>query len=201
MKENVYTIVQDFEERMARFAGSKHAVAVASCTNALFLCMKLYPIGRVWLPKRTYVSVPMQVIHAGGSIEWRDWEWEGTYEIKPLGITDGALRMRRDMYEGGLHCLSFHIQKSLPIGRGGMVLTDNEQKADRLRHMRYSGRTPYMPLSQDKITMLGWDMNMTPEQAARGLMLMDIMGDGYPDQHNEYADLSNKEQFPVFNVH
>jgi len=30
---------------------------------------------------------------------------------------------------------------------------------------------------------------------------MDIMGDGYPDQHNEYADLSNKEQFPVFNVH
>lgn len=195
---NTYRIVELFEKRMAYFAGSKYAVAVSSCTNALFLCMKLWRIGVVQVPKRTYVSVPMQVIHAGGQVEWIDKCWKGVYELNPLGIVDGALRMKRGMYEGGLHCLSFHIQKHLPIGRGGMILTDNLDEAVRLRKMRYSGRTPFTALSKDTISALGWDMNMMPDQAARGMLLMDIMGDGYSDQYNDYVDLSDKEQFPVF---
>ncbi len=39
---------------------------------------------------------------------------------------------------------------------------------------------------------------MTPEQAGRGLELLMHAGDGWDDLPNNYPDLSDKEQFPVF---
>ena len=39
-----WDIVSLFEEKIARFAGSKYAVALDSCTNALFLCLKYLKI-------------------------------------------------------------------------------------------------------------------------------------------------------------
>ena len=35
---NSYSIVKNFEDKMAKFVGSPFAIAVDSCTNALFLC-------------------------------------------------------------------------------------------------------------------------------------------------------------------
>ena len=40
MLHNPYKIVKMFEEEVAHYTGSKYAVAVDSCTNALFLCCK-----------------------------------------------------------------------------------------------------------------------------------------------------------------
>ncbi len=40
MTSNSYKIVETFEERVADFCGSKYAVAVESCTAAIFLCCK-----------------------------------------------------------------------------------------------------------------------------------------------------------------
>ena len=40
--KNPYYIVDEFEKTIASLAGSKYAVAVDSCTNAIFLCLNIY---------------------------------------------------------------------------------------------------------------------------------------------------------------
>ena len=53
-----------------------------------------------------------------------------------------------------------------------------------------------MPYRHEVITQLGWHMYMTPEQAARGLYLLDVLPDDYPpDLTEDYPDLRLQ---PVF---
>lgn len=169
-----YEIVKQFEETIADYAGSKYAVAVESCSAALLLSCAYMQVGEVTIPKLTYPSVPCSIIHAGGKVRFIDKPWEGIYELEPYGIIDGALRFKRGMYQGGLHCLSFHSKKLLPIGRGGMILTDDEDAYKWLKKARFDGRDE-KPLSQDSVTIIGWNVYMTPEQAARGLQLFDMI--------------------------
>jgi len=195
-----YRVVKDFEDRVAAFAGSKYAVAVESGTAAIFLSCVYRKVKDVWIPKHTYPSVTCSIIHAGGRVHWTDQVWSGTYELSPYGIIDGALRFSRGMYHGGLHCLSFHIKKLIPIGRGGMVLTD-DAAADRwLRLARFDGRQP-IPLAEDSFTMLGYNMYMTPEQAAKGLQIFELTKNKVMEylkvEEQGYPDLS---QYAVYNV-
>ena len=37
-----WDIIDLFEKKVAKFSGSKYAVAVDCCTNAIFLCLKFY---------------------------------------------------------------------------------------------------------------------------------------------------------------
>ena len=67
-KHNPYKIVQMFEEEIASYTGSPYAVSVDSCTNALFLMCKYLEIKQVTIPSKTYLSVPMSIIHAGGEV-------------------------------------------------------------------------------------------------------------------------------------
>lgn len=190
-----YDVVRRFEAVIAEWAGARHGVAVESGTAAIFL--SLYYTGargrEVTIPSRTYPSVPCSIIHAGGRVRFSDAPWAGVYELVPLGIVDGALRFRRGMYAGGLHCLSFHAKKRLGIGRGGMVLTDDRWAAAVLRRLRFDGRDE-VPLERDRLTSLGWNMYLQPEQAARGLQLFDFLKDqDLPDLDVEaqgYPDLS-----------
>lgn len=191
---NAYEVVNQFERRVAEYAGARYGVAVDCCTSALFLCFKYLKVECVVVPAKTYISVPMAVLHAGGAVTFSDEEWSGVYQLKPYQIFDGAKRFREGMYEGGLHCLSFHAKKLLNIGRGGMVLTDDEDAASWLRKARYDGREG-KPYTEETVTTLGWHCYMTPEQAARGLVLMDSIPDNSPDQQEGYPDL---REMPVF---
>lgn len=195
-----YQVVKRFEQTIADYAGAKYGVALESLSNALFLCCLYKQIKEVTIPSRTYPSVPMAIIHAGGKVKFEDVEWEGLYELKPYNIIDGALRFKRGMYvPGSLHCLSFHMRKLLPIGRGGMILTDDFEAVQWLKKARFDGRTEGVPLNEDNFDMLGWNFYMTPDQAARGLQAFSFIKD------KELADLSVKEQgypdlsrFPIF---
>ena len=196
---NAFSIVRDFEEIVAKFSGAKYAVALNSCTNALFLSMKYAAAGGVVLPARTFVSVPMAAIHAGLEVTFEDVDWSGVYQLKPHNIWDGALRFRRGMYHGGLHCLSFHARKLLNIGEGGMVLTDDAEAAEWLRKAAYSGRGAPAYRIED-IDMLGWQMYLTPEKAARGLHLMEYIADDLPDQSVSYIDLRKVKAFHELSI-
>lgn len=188
---NPWQIVRDFEAAVAEYAGSKHAVAVDTGTAAIFLACVYCQVTKVKLPKRTYVSVPCSVIHAGGQVEfWANHDWSGVYDLYPYPIIDGACRFRRGMYETGtLHCLSFNYRKHLAIGRGGMILTDDPKAAEWLKLARFSGRHE-VPLMEDKPAMIGWHVFMEPERAARGLTLLSMMPDDNPDRVFQYPDLS-----------
>jgi dTDP-4-amino-4,6-dideoxygalactose transaminase len=193
-----YKVVKDFEDRVAEFAGSKYAIAVESGTAAIFLSCVYRKVKDVFIPKHTYPSVPCSIIHAGGRVHWTDQVWSGTYELAPYGVIDGALRFSRGMYRGGLHCLSFHIKKLIPIGRGGMVLTDDAAADKWFRLARFDGRQP-VPLLQDNFTVLGYNMYMTPEQAAKGLQIFEMVKNkNMPDlkvEEQGYPDLS---RYPVY---
>jgi dTDP-4-amino-4,6-dideoxygalactose transaminase len=194
-----YRIVKDFERAIADYAGARYAVAVESCTAALFLSLKyLDLVGQeVTIPKRTYPGVACSIIHAGGRVKFSDEPWQGIYELAPYGVWDGALRFRRWMYAGGLHCLSFHAKKLLPIGRGGMILCDDADAAHWLRVARFDGREEVDLGVQKEFKVLGWNMYMQPEQAARGLLLFaSAKYKDLPDlvvEDQGYPDLSKSE--------
>lgn len=190
-----FEVVDAFERRVAEFAGARYGVAVNTGTSAIFLSLVYAAEEEVTLPAHTFISVPMAALHAGLAITFEDYEWQGVYELQPWKIIDGALRFRRNMYEGGLHCLSFHARKLLNIGEGGMILTDDEEAYRWLRKARYSGRDEANGYRIEDIDMLGWQMYMTPEKAARGLHLMDYIADDLPDQIMEYNDLRKVKAF------
>jgi dTDP-4-amino-4,6-dideoxygalactose transaminase len=183
-----YRIVRTFEEAIAEWAGSRYAVAVESCTAAILLSCAYMGVEEVEIPARTYPGVACSIIHAGGRIKFHDRPWSGVYELAPYGIWDGALRFRRGMYQGGLHCLSFHAKKLLPIGRGGMILLNNVDALRWLRLARFDGRRECDLSQQEQYEVIGYNAYMAPEQAARGLLLFASI------KHRELPDLKVEDQ-------
>jgi dTDP-4-amino-4,6-dideoxygalactose transaminase len=191
-KMKSYQVVKDFENRIAEFVGSPFAVAVDSCTNALFLCCKYLNVSNVTIPSKTYVSVPSAIIHAGGKVIFEDLDWSGSYQLKPYPIYDSACKIAKQVYECGTFlCLSFSYNKILNIGKGGMILTDNIDARNWFKLARYEGREEISLMSQEKFEFAGWNMYMTPEQAARGLILSDYLKDFAIISQN-YPNLSQK---------
>ena len=194
-----WDVVDLFEKRLAEYAGSKYAVAVDNCTDALFLCLKyLRANGEITLPKRTYVSVPCTVIHTGCQIKFEDIEWSGAYQLNPYPVWDGATRMQKGMYvKDSYYCISFHRRKHIPIGKGGMILTNDKQAYDWFKVARYEGRHIDKLYKDDTFDMIGWNMYMPPEQAAVGLELFKDIQDFNEDLETSgiHKDLS---QFPIY---
>jgi len=201
MLHNPYKIVRMFEEEIANYTGAPYAISVDSCTNALFLVCKWMGVNEVTIPSKTYLSVPQSITHAGGEVIFdkraETNHWNGMYQLKPYPIWDAAKRLTSGMYvEGQFMCLSFHIKKLLPIWKGGMILTDNAEAADWFKKARYEGRSEKF-YKEDDITFHGWNMYMTPQQAAQGLAIFQnysaIGGD--LGEENGYRDLT---EFTVF---
>jgi dTDP-4-amino-4,6-dideoxygalactose transaminase len=197
-------IVDIFEKKLAAFSGSKYAVVTDCCTNAIFLSLKyLRAEGSATIPKHTYTSVPMQLIHAGLAPRFDDIMWSGLYEIGDTGVVDGAGRFTEGMYFGkdSLHTLSFQIKKRLPIGRGGAILTDSKDAYEWLKFASYDGRNLNSPYdSPNHVQMVGWHYYMTPEDAARGIWLMDQLPKDMPDTMawENYPDLSKMSVFSQY---
>lgn len=202
IKHNPYNIVRMFEEEVAEYTGAPFAISVDSCTNALFLCCKYLDVKKgpaVHVPRHTYLSVPMSVLHANGDVVFdnRDWGSRGYYQLMPYPIWDYAKNFTSGIYRPGqFQCISFHIKKQLGISKGGMILTDDAKAAEWFKKARYEGRSE-VNYKNDSIDMLGWNMYMTPQIAAQGLALMQ----NYPEnvmhlaENGGYRDLT---EFPVF---
>lgn len=196
---NPFKIVRMFEEEIAHYTGAPYAVSVDSCTNALMLCCKYLNVNEVEIPSKTYLSVPQSIINAGGEVVFNSNRngWKGIYQLKPYPIYDAAKRFTSDMYiPNTFMCLSFHIKKHLKIGKGGIILTDNIDAVNWFKTARYEGRHEKL-YHEDDIDMMGWNMYMTPQEAAHGLSLMQNMELCNPDlgEENGYRDLT---EFTLF---
>ena len=93
-------------------------------------------------------------------------------------------------------CLSFHIKKTLSIGKGGMILTDDANAVEWFKKARYEGRSE-KGYQDDNVQMLGWNMYMTPQEAAHGLALMQNYPEHMPDlgENEGYKDLRTNDVF------
>jgi len=199
--EDARDLVDFFENELAEFTGAKYAVAVDCASHGIFLALKYLQFsGEASIPKHTYASVPMEIMNAGASFVFREEKWVGEYRILPTKVVDSAGRFRRGMYLGNgyLQVLSFQIKKNLPIGRGGAILTDDIEAFNWLKLARYDGRDLTLPYDHpDHLQMFGWHYYMTPEDAARGLLLLrQIDESNYKDFSWElYPDLSQYSLF------
>jgi len=191
MAQGVHKITEDFENEVAKYTGAPYAVAVDNESNALFLTLLYENIidQEISIPARTYMSVPCEIIHAGGKVKFTPVDGDtltGAYQLVPTNVWDSALRLTSGMYIPGSHmCLSFTgPYKHLKLGKGGMILTDNEEAYKWFKRTRFSGRKE-MSYHKDSFDMLGWNFYMMPEIAARGLLLI-----------NQFYDTATNEPMP-----
>ena len=173
-------VVDIFEREVAAFFNAPYAVAVDCCTHAIQLCLEYRwqttaeePV-HIKIPKRTYVSVPMAVAQSGHMVKLIDLDWKDYYYLNPTNIIDAAAYWQRGGYvPKTMMCLSFQIKKHINIGRGGMILLDDKKAYDWLRLARYDGRDMTVPYNgEGHIKMMGYHYYLTPEDCARGILLM-----------------------------
>src|SRR4030095_15085 len=169
---NAFRVVRDFERALCEYTGARYAVTTNSCTMALLLACKYLKVETVELPNRTYISVPMSIVHAGGRVTFRDENWSGAYELKPYSIVDAARRFTSGMYRrGDYQCISLHISKILGLDQGGALLHDDPVADKGVRKARFDGRTEGVPPKDDDF-ILGYHCYLSPPVAAQGLWRM-----------------------------
>lgn len=204
--KNVYDITKEFEKKLSEYTGAPYVVCVDNMSNALFLC--LYYLKNVVklrtgndnyirIPSRTYPSVPCEIIHAGYKIMFdktNGTTLKGPYQLKSTPVWDCALRFTKGMYVSGQYqCISFTgPRKHLKLSKGGAILTDNKEAYEWFKKARFSGRgeCDYHEDNFDDNPVIGWNMYMMPELAARGLLMMQAFPDHNEDLEIPYPDLS-----------
>jgi len=212
----------EFEERFARFVGSRHAVAVNSCTAAMFLTLKALGIGsgdEVITTPLTFAATANVIIHTGARPVFADINPQ-TLNIDPAEIAkkissrtralmpvhyagqacemDGIQALARasglKVLEDAAHALytrykgrmvgsigdvtafSFYVTKNLMTGEGGMLTTNDEELARKVRLLslhgmdadawkRYTAKGSW----HYQVVLPGYKCNMTDMQAALGL--------------------------------
>jgi len=164
-----FNTVTEFENAIANFFGAPYAIAVDSCTHGVELCIRYTKADSIDVPKNTYLSIPFLSEKLNIQREWRYENWEDYYYLTD-NICDAAVLWRADSYISGTYMnLSFQYQKHLSLGRGGMILTDNQEAAIQLKKMSYDGRLPNIPWREQNIDTIGYHYYMTPETAQLGL--------------------------------
>ena len=193
-----FKVVSDFENEVAHWFGAPYGVAVDCCTHGIELCLRFKDASYVEVPKRTYLSVPFLADKLGIELKWRDETWVDYYKLGGTNIYDAAVLWKEDSYiPGSFMCLSFQFQKHLSLGRGGMILTDNQKAAIELKKMSYDGRHPFTPWREQNITTKGYHYYMAPETAANGLKKLPEAIKTKPKQWviTDWPDLTQMEIF------
>jgi dTDP-4-amino-4,6-dideoxygalactose transaminase len=204
---NAHSITREFEKAIADYTGAPYCVALNNCSNAIFLSLMYDNVkGKIIkIPCRTYMSLPCEVIHAGGIVEFYDVPGEtitGAYMLEGSLVIDSALRFTADMYlTGTFMCCSFTgPYKHLKLGQGGCILTDNKEAYYWFHKASFSGRN-YCSYHNDIFDMTGWNMYMNPLISALGVHLMEQFYnlDGTKKENKDltlpYPDL---RKFPIY---
>lgn len=206
LAQGIHRATEDFEAMLCDYTGSPYVICVDNMSNALWLCLMYYNVKgkEVFLPSHTYPSVPCEVILSGGKVVFEDSEpiLKGHYQLKPFPIWDSALRFTRDMaMPGQFQCISFTgAYKTLRLGKGGAILTDNLEAYQYFKKARNSGRDE-CSYHVDNFTMIGRNCYMHPSVAILGCQLMaqfynlDGSKKEMPDVELPYPDLS---KFSIF---
>lgn len=196
---NLNTVIE-FENKIAEFFNAPYAVAVDSCTHGIELCLRYTKETKISVPKRTYLSVPFLAEKLNLERIWRDEDWEDYYTLNygDKRIIDAAVLWRQKSYiPNTFMCLSFQYQKHLSLGRGGMILLDNEYDAHQLKKMSYDGRLPLIPWREQNINTIGYHYYMTPETAKLGLEKLEAAIKTEPRKWltNDWPDLTEMDIF------
>ena len=192
-----FEIIKKFEVSVAEFFGSKYAIAVDSCTHGVELCLRHTKSDKIKVPKHTYLSIPFLSEKLKIKMEWTDEKWVDYYYLTDK-VIDAAVLWEKDSYiKNTMMCISFRYQKHLSLGRGGIILLDNEEDAKILKKMSYDGRIPDIPWRDQNIDTIGYHYYMTPETAMLGLEKLENAINTKPRKWtiNDWPDLTKMDIF------
>jgi len=203
--ENPHDVTRKFEQAICDYTGSPYCATTDNASNALFLALMYDNVKgkEIEIPCHTYMSVPNEILHAGGKVKFRQpplsipGYLRGAYQLRGSRVWDSALRFTCDMYiPDTFMCCSFTGGfKHLNLGKGGCILTDNEDAYRWFKIARFSGREECSYHDQ-KSFGLGWNFYMNPMIATLGLLNMtkfyNVNGTkkNMPDVELPYPDLS-----------
>lgn len=225
-----YEVVKQFERAVGEYTEAPYVVAVSSCTAALLLAVAWHLRRRGWkyrqwdekndcadparpeisIPRRTYLSVGMSIIHAGGRPTFRDEEWLGAYQLAPLPIWDSARWFTSGLFEkvanaerevnkpdySAMVCTSHHWNKPLGIEQGGCILHNDPHADAWLRRARFDGRAEGVAPKDDTGIIIGHHCYLSPSVAANGLIRLHHLPRHIPPMpSDDYPDLSTLECF------
>jgi hypothetical protein len=192
-----FEIIKEFEKSVADFFGSKYAVSVDSCTHGVELCLRYTKSDKIKVPKHTYLSIPFLSEKLKIKMEWSDEEWVDYYYLTDKVIDAAVLWEKGSYVENTMMCVSFQYQKHLSLGRGGIILLDNEEDAKTLKKMSYDGRIPDIPWRDQNIDTIGYHYYMTPETAMLGLEKLENAINTKPRKWtiNDWPDLTQMDIF------
>lgn len=192
--------IEEFETTIASYFGAPYGIAVDCCTHGIELCLRILKPSQVSSPRHTYPSIPMTFEKLNLSWKFADVFWTKWYPIEGTNIIDAATYWQKDGYKAGtLMCLSFQFKKHLKLGRGGMILCDDDKIAMQLRKLRYDGRSNYLPWAEQDIDILGYHYYMTPEIAEIGIKKFHEVKDT-PAKIWSYQDYPDISKMKVFNA-
>ena len=193
----MFQIVQEFEKEVAKFFGAPFAIAVDSCTHGIELALRYTNANKISVPKHTYISIPFLSSKLNIELEWRDEDWLDYYYVTDV-IIDAAVLWKQNSYiPNTMMGISFQYQKHLSLGRGGIILLDDEDAAIEIKKMSYDGRLPVIPWREQNISTIGYHYYMTPETAKLGLDKLPIAIETQPRQWvvSDWPDLTEMEVF------
>ena len=193
----MFQIVQEFEKEVAKFFGAPFAIAVDSCTHGIELALRYTDVNKISVPKHTYISIPFLASKLNIELEWRDEDWLDYYYVTDV-IIDAAVLWKQNSYiPNTMMGISFQYQKHLSLGRGGILLLDNEDAAIEIKKMSYDGRLPVIPWREQNISTIGYHYYMTPETAKIGLDKLPTAMETQPRQWvvSDWPDLTEMEVF------
>ena len=192
-----FTTITKFEEKISEFFGSPYAVATDSCTHGIELCLRYMRAKEMFVPKHTYISIPMLADKLKINLNWKDEEWKDFYYIYHNIIDAAILWVPKSYIPQTFMCVSFQYQKHLSLGRGGVILCDNSHDSEQLKKMSYDGRLPNVPWKEQNIDTIGYHYYMTPETAELGLIKLPMAKINKPRQWNitDWPDLTQMDVF------
>lgn len=211
--------VQEFENKISKYLGAKHAIAVSSGTAALHLALLALDIksgDEVIVPNFTFPATTNVVEIVGASVKLVDIKLDdfcidekliekyitkNTKVIMPVqefgqsSNMDSILRIAKK-YElkviedaacalgakyndkmvgtlGDIGCFSFHPRKAITTGEGGILVTNNDEIAKKVRVLLNHG----INYEDGKIdfVMPGYNYRLTNIQGAIGVAQFDKM--------------------------
>ena len=207
MIKNNDEFLTEFEEQIKYFTKAPFVILTDRCTNAIFLSLwylknyKDIDVSEITLPARTYQSVPMTIKNILGSkIIFEDYKWSKIYKVHH-NVIDAAVGFEKNMYiPGSIMCLSFQQKKALPIGKGGAILLDNYEDYSVLSKLVHDGRNRYFSDKQlikenPESVISGFHMNMSPDEAVKGILLINQYSDKPTGSSDDYEDLRKLKCF------
>jgi UDP-4-amino-4,6-dideoxy-L-N-acetyl-beta-L-altrosamine transaminase len=168
-------IVEELEQKIASYVGAKYACSIHSATMAIFMSLIEKEKQIITIPSIIPPVVPNAILTAGHYVNYKDdVDWVGaSYILHDFGdykIIDSAQQLDKDQYKNQANdddLMIFSFYPTKPVGSidGGMVVSNDKNKIDRIKTLSRYGTNFEDNSWERKFILPGWKMYMNSVQA------------------------------------